>query len=125
MTTTTIILFTIYHIFYGLLSYYHYWTMRQDPVNVAHLDYKLWMENTPLSGCASLFLLLTRISGIAYLVYLGFKTVWFYPLGLFVFASFVMTIVNGFVRMRFGHNLPALFAFVVLPPVGAYLWITT
>ena len=121
----TIALFVVYQIFYGLLSYYQSSTVKANPEDVADLDAKLWIENTPVAAAATVFLLLVRVAGIAYLFYLGYRTDWKNPVLLFLGALVIMAIVNTFIRKYFGGTLPALLAFLILPIVGGFLWYTT
>jgi hypothetical protein len=122
MNTAVIALFVTYQVFYGLLSFYHSSTVRASPEDVATLDAKLWLENTPLAAAATVFLLLVRINGIALLVYLGFKTAWHVPIVLFFGALLAMAVLSAIIRRAFGTALPSLLGFVILPIVGVVLW---
>ena len=123
MTTAVIALFLTYQIFYGLLSFYQSSTARAAPEDVATLDAKLWLENTPLTTAATVLLLLVRINGLAFLVYLGFKTVWYAPLVLFLGALITMAVFNAIIRSFFGTALPSLLGAAVLPFIGASMWL--
>lgn len=124
MATVTIISFAIFQVFYGLLSHYHSVTVRASPEDVATVDAKLWLESTPLAAFATIFLLGTRILGILFLLYLGYKTTWYYPIVLFVGSLIPMVVVNAGLRAAFGTAVPALLGFVVLPVVGSWMWFT-
>lgn len=124
MSITTISLFSIYQIFYGLLSFYHSTSARAHPEDLAELDAKLWREDTALAAGATMLLLATRISGIAFLVYLGFKTEWYYPIVLWLATLVGMSVINTLIRMKLDAALPALPSFVLLPIVGVWMWFT-
>jgi hypothetical protein len=124
VTITTITLFSIYQIFYGLLSFYHSTSARAHPEDLAELDVKLWREDTALAAGATMLLLAIRVNGIAFLVYLGVQTEWYFPIILWLTTLVGMSVINTLVRMKLGTALPALPGFVVLPIVGVWVWFT-
>ena len=124
MSIATIALFSIYQIFYGLLSFYHSASARAHPEDLADLDAKLWREDTALAAGATMLLLAIRINGIAFLVYLGFQTEWYYPIVLWLATLAGMSGINSLVRMKLGTARPALPGFVLLPVVGFWIWFT-
>lgn len=124
MPVTTIVLFSVYQIFYGLMSFYHSVSARANPEDLANVDAKLWREDTALAAGATIFLLAIRINGIAFLVYLGFQTEWYYPIALWVATLAGMTLINTIIRMRLGTALPALSGFIFLPITGVWMWFT-
>ena len=124
MPVTAIVLFSVYQIFYGLLGFYHSVSVRANPEDLADLDAKLWREDTALAAGATTFLLAIRINGIAFLVYLGFQTEWYYPIALWVASLAGMTVINAIIRMWLGTALPALPGFILLPITGVWMWFT-
>lgn len=124
MTITTITLFAIYQIFYGLLSFYYSTSASARPVDLAELDVKLWREDTALAAGATMLLFAVRVNGIAFLVYLGLQTEWYFPIILWIATLVGMTVINTLVRRKLGMALPALPGFFVLPIVGVLLWFT-
>jgi hypothetical protein len=118
----TAVLFTIYQIFYGLVSFYHSTTVRARGIDLAQLDIKLWLEDTPLAAVCTTSILIFRINGIGFLIYFGYKTEWYYAVGIFVGATGFMAILNSIIRMKWGHAAPSLLGFLVLPVVGIAMW---
>lgn len=121
---TTIVLYFFYQIFYGLLSLYFTISYQAAPSDLSNLEAKLWREETLLATVATFFVWLARFNGLAFLVYLGFQTQWYYPIVLWVVALVGMIIINMFIRMIFGLVVPALIGFVVLPVTGIWMWFT-
>jgi len=122
MPITVISLFVIYQVFYGLLSFYHSASVRANPEDLSDLDAKLWRDDTALAAGATIFLMAIRINGVAFLVYLGFQTEWYYPIVLWVATLAGMTVINNLIRMWLGTVLPALPSFILLPIIGVWMW---
>ncbi len=120
--TAAIVVFTVYQAFYGLLSFYYSNAMQKHPEDLSEMECKLWRENTALSAGATLFVLAARITGVAWLVWFGIRTEWYYPALLFVVTLLGTVVINGFIRASFGVAVPALLGFVVLPASGTALW---
>jgi len=68
----------------------------------------------------SLFALLTSIFGVGFLIYYGYKTIWWAPVSLFgigVLAYFLL----GFIEQLIPMWLLGLLSFIVIPICGAML----
>lgn len=122
MTPLIVVVFLLHEVFFGLLSLYYANAMRAQPFELSQLEVKLWREDTPLAAGATTLLLAVRVAGIAWLIRLGVRTEWFYPLVLYVGALLATVVINGVVRAWLGLARPALASFFALPVLVFLMW---
>ena len=116
-------MFFVYQVFEGLLSFNYASARGAHPSELSVAEIKMWRENTVLSAGALLFALMTRIVGIAWLIRLGFRTEWHYPVVLFLGSLLPMAVTTNMIRGLFGPVVPAMLGFIVLPIAGVALWV--
>ena len=68
------------------------------------------------------FLILVRINGIAFLIFLGYKHLWWHPILLWLGCLIATDIAASMFRGPTGLTIPALLGFVILPIIGFALW---
>lgn len=115
------ILYLVFNAFEEIQVRYMELTLKATPLELAPLDLKLWVE-PPLSAFATLFLFLMRPMRWAFLVYLGFQTVWYYPIILFVVSIGTSVAVVTATHLIFGLRTPSLIAYLVMPITGVWMW---
>lgn len=98
-------------------------TQKVSPLDRAPLDTKLWLT-PPLSTLLTTFLLIMRPMRWAFLIYLGFQTVWYYPLIIFGISILSTLLLVLLVQMTMGLRFPTLLSFIGLPILGVWMWIT-
>lgn len=90
--------------------------------SLSALERMLWKDSSLVSLSAMAFLLVARINGIAFLIYLGFRTVWWHPIVLWLGCLVATGVVASMLRGRTGLAIPSVLAFVLLPVIALALW---
>jgi hypothetical protein len=111
-----------YEIFQNIQTEFSRRAKSSPMYNLSALERKLWKDNSALSLFAMLFLLVIRINGIAFLVYLGFTTVWWHPIALWGGGLIGSVVAISLFKGPTGLTIPSLLAYLVLPIVGVVLW---
>ena len=120
---TPSILYIVYHVFYGIQVEHSFHTLKAASwAFVTPLGRALWID-PPWSFVCKLYLLICRITGISFLVYFGFKTIWYYPFILWVIASIIDVGCDVVVRIYRGYGHLTLLGFFVVPIVGVWMWL--
>jgi hypothetical protein len=114
----------IYEVFGNIQTEYARRAMTQPAYFLSALERKLWKDNSIISLVSLIFLFAVRINGIVFLVYLGFQTVWWNPIVLWVGCMVGSAVAVSMFNGRTGLAIPALLAFPVLPVVAVILWLT-
>jgi hypothetical protein len=113
----------VYEVFGNLLTEFARQGMAAPADDLSALERRLWKDTTALSFFAVSFPLIARINSIAFLIYLGFQTVWWHPIILWVGCLLATAVVASLFRGATGLTIPALLSFVVLPVTGVSLWL--
>lgn len=111
-----------YEVFGNVLTEFARRSMSSPAYSLSNLERRLWKENSAISLTALIFLFATRINGIVFLIYLGFRTVWWHPIAIWLGCLVATAVVVSMLRRRTGLAIPALMGFVVLPISGTALW---
>ena len=90
--------------------------------NSSALERKLWKDNSALSFFAMLFLFIVRINGIAFLIYLGYTTVWWHPIALWIGCLIGSMVAISMFKGPTGLTIPSLLGYIVLPIAAVALW---
>jgi hypothetical protein len=86
------------------------------------LERKIFSNGSNLDLIFSTFGTIARINGIAFLIYLGYQTVWWHPIVIWLLGLCAIKLLSSSFRGKTGFAIPALLAFIVLPISAAYLW---
>ena len=86
------------------------------------LERKIFSNNSNLDLIFSISGTIARINGIAFLIYLGYKTTWWHPVAIWVLGLMLIMLVSKTLKNGTGFTIPALLSFLVLPTTAAYLW---
>lgn len=119
----TVILFACFEVFQAILVTYMQRSLSADMWDLAELDITLWRGGA-ISGFAKLFNLANRVGGIAFLIYLGFCTRWFYPIILYGVTLPTSAILTVIVQRTLGLRTPSLLGFIVIPIVAVWMWLS-
>lgn len=114
----------VYEVFGNLLTEFARQALLSPAYNLSELERKLWKGKSVLSTLPLLFLLIARVNGIVFLVYLGFRTVWWHPVALWIGCLVATVVAASLFRGRTGLALPAVLGFAILPIAGVSLWLT-
>ena len=120
---TTALVFFVFEFFQNMLVQYLFMVSQSGPLQLAPIDYKIWLEG-PFAPFAAAFMIVVRITGIAFLIYLGFRTRWFCPIILYCASLPVSVVLLAIVHRSFGIRSPSLVGFMVIPVFGAWMWFT-
>ena len=112
----------IYEIFAAFQAEFFRQGITSPIYNQSALERKIFSKGSNLDIVFSTFGAIARVNGIAFLIYLGYKTVWWHPIAIWVFGLLSIKLLSSNFRGRTGFAIPALLAFVVLPISAAYLW---
>lgn len=69
-----------------------------------------------------ILLRIIELNGIAFLIYLGFNSTWYYPIMIFIVAAVTMSLSAVLIQRIFGAQIPAILSMVLLPIVGVWFW---
>lgn len=122
MDLVTIVAFCTYQVFFGMLSGAYSSAMRASPEDLSQLEVQMWRENTPAAAFLTSLVLVARLVGIAFLVYLGYSSNWLNPLLLFAGALLLMVVVNTVARKFVPSILLAMIAYPIILIAGAVMW---
>jgi hypothetical protein len=136
MEILIVALWLIYDLFYGFHSA-QLGLARANEDDRSELECKLWCENTPLAAAAWSFALLTRLNGVSFLLFAGYKVGWVKAAILFIAGLASSRLLGWIYRIAvarvvkgsrgdyyvFGITIPGLLGFVVMPVTGTWLWI--
>lgn len=122
--TLYIWLIFIYEVFGNLQTEFARRAMSQPVYALSALERKLWKDNSIISLASLVFLFSVRMNGIAFLVYLGFKTVWWHPIVIWVGCLVGTGVAASMFNGRTGLAIPGMLGFVVLPIIAVSLWFT-
>ncbi len=117
------LLYLIFSAFEEIQVRYMELTIKSSPLEQAPLDITLWII-PPLSTFTKLILTLMRPMRWAFLIFLGFQTVWYYPLILFIVSIGTSVAVVTASHLIFGLRMPALLGYLVMPIVGTWMWLS-
>lgn len=92
--------------------------------SLSTLERRLWKDSSLVSLSAMAFLFVVRINGIAFLIYLGFKTAWWHPVALWVGCLVASGVATSMFRGKTGLAIPSMFAFILMPVIAITLWST-
>lgn len=121
--TLIIWLIFAYEIFGNLLTEFARQALSSPTYNTSALERKLWKEKSTLSFFSMVFLFVSRINGIIFLIYLGYKSIWWHPIVLWVGCLIATGVVASMLKGRTGIVIPALLGFIVIPVTGITLWL--
>lgn len=116
------ILYLVFNAFEEIQVLYMDLTLKASPLEQAPLYLKLWVD-PPLSAFTKLFLFLMRPMRWAFLIYLGFQTVWYYHVILLVVSIGTAVAVVTATHLMCGLWTPSLIACLVIPITGVWMWI--
>jgi len=112
----------IYEVLANLQTEFARSSMVSPIYNLSALERKLWKSETPSSLIAMLFIFVARINGIAFLIYLGFKTIWWHPILLWLGCLVCTAVAASLFKGKAGLAIPGMLSFIILPFVGVILW---
>lgn len=92
--------------------------------NLSALERRLWKDSSVLSLATMGFLIAARINGIVFLIFLGFKTVWWYPIVLWVGCLISSMVAISLFKGPSGLAIPSLLGFIALPILAMALWLS-
>jgi hypothetical protein len=124
MEVLTIAAYLIFQTFFGFVSWHYSQAIKAHPEDLSVVEIKLWRENTALATTATMGLMLSRINGIAFLLFCGYKTDWVNVLVLFGSGLLCSLLLGVVMRKLAGPLLPALFGFPVMLIAGTGMWLT-
>ncbi len=110
--------------FYGRLSSYYINSIKNDPIDVSAMEFKLWHEKTILTTFATLFVSASRFTSIFFLIFIGYKSNWFNPIVLYVASLAINTLIHVFVRSYLVKTSIALVGFLAIPIIGVFLYLS-
>ena len=122
MTLLVWLIFT-YEIFSNLLAEFVRQGVSSPVSNLSALERKIFVHSSTLSILLMGFGTIARINGIALLVYLGFTTIWWHPIVIWIGCLVGTGIAASLFRGTTGLAIPALLSFVILPVTGVSLWL--
>lgn len=120
---TAAVMFFVFELFDNIQTQHMCLIRKASPLDLAPIDYQLWLEG-PLALITTIFGLVARIAGIAFLIYLGFQTRWFYPIILYAVSLPITIIFQSIIHIKIGLRLPAQLGYIVMPIVGVWMWFT-
>lgn len=120
---TALVFYAVYLLFYCFMNRYHYLTVKSNPEDIAALDHTLWIKDGIISALSTFFLLVVRLTGIAFLLFLGIQTIWYMPIIVFVIGLPLAIVLQSILNRFLGHALPALAGFLVLPIMGPLMFV--
>jgi len=120
--TLYIWLIFIYEVFGNLQTEFARRAMTRPVYALSALERKLWKGNSIISLASLLFLFAVRINGVAFLVFLGFKTVWWHPIAIWVGCLVCTSVAASMFNGRTGLAIPGMLGFVILPIIAVTLW---
>lgn len=112
----------IYEIFAALQAEFFKQGISSAVYEQSAIERKIFSSGSNLDLVFSTFGTITRINGIAFLVYLGYKTIWWHPVAIWVLGLILIMLVSKYFRGRTGFTIPAFLSFLILPITAAYLW---
>ena len=112
----------IYEVFANIQTEFARRSMGMPTYATSALERKLWKNNSVISFLAMAFMLLARINGIVFLIFLAVTTVWWHPLVIWVGCLIATPVAVSLFRGQSGLAIPGLLAFLVLPLTGTWLW---
>jgi hypothetical protein len=123
MNSLTVVLFLVFELFSNILVQWMHITTLASPLDRSYLDYLVW-ESATWSGFARIFAFGTRIVTFAFLIYLGFVTVWYWPICLYAVVLPVTILLHTVIRKMWGLTVPGSIGLAVIPIVGIGMWFT-
>ncbi|NOQ81134.1 MAG: hypothetical protein GQ548_01240 [Methylophaga sp.] len=117
-----IVVIIIYEVFAGLQTEFFRQGITSAVYEQSALERKIFSSGSSLDLIFSTFGTIARINGIAFLIYLGYKTVWWHPIVFWVLGLLFIMLFANFCRGKIGFIIPAFLAFLVLPVSAIYLW---
>ena len=67
-------------------------------------------------------LIAARVNGLAFMVYLGLHTNWYFPLLLWLFVFVMTTFIQVIMQKLFPLLLPAMLGLFIVPVFGIWIW---
>jgi len=119
---TFVAVILIYEIFAGLQVGFCKQGVTSPVYAKSAIERRIFSSGSNLDLIFLTFGTVTRINGIVFLVYLGYKTTWWHPVIIWVCGLVLMTLFSFLCKGRTGFTIPAFLAFLVLPISAAYLW---
>ncbi|MCG7497448.1 hypothetical protein MHO82_11275 [Vibrio sp. Of7-15] len=120
--TYYILAIIIYEIFAAFQTEFFRLGISTPAYQQSAFERKIFSTGSNLDLVFSTFGTVARINGIAFLIYLGYKTIWWHPIVIWVFCLFAIAVLSRIFKGKTGFAIPALLAFLVLPISAAYLW---
>ncbi len=112
----------IYEVFAGLQVEFFRQGVTTAIYEKSALERKIFSSGSNLDLIFSTFGAVARINGIAFLIYLAYKTVWWHSIVIWGLGLLLIGISSLFCKGRTGFIIPALLSFLVLPVSAIYLW---
>lgn len=113
-----------YEIFENIQTEFARRAISSPAFNLSALERKLWKSNSALSLFAMLFLLIVRINGIIFLIYLGVKTIWWHPIALWGGCLVGSMVAISMFKGPTGLAIPSMLGYFALPILAVALWIS-
>jgi len=120
--TYYIVVILIYEIFAAFQAEFFRQGVTSSTYEQSAFERKIFSSGSNLDLIFSIFGTIARINGIAFLIYLGYRTVWWHPIVIWAFCLFAIKLLSSSFRGKTGITIPALLAFIVLPISAVYLW---
>lgn len=125
-STLTIIIIAciIYEVFGNLHSLWYQDIEKKPTFQLSSIEYKLFREPSALSMFVSAFMLMSRINGIIFLIYFGYKVSFIIAPLLWVGTLLLSMLFGRFMKLssKRGFTTPALLAFALVPIAGFIAW---
>lgn len=109
-------------------NYYYLGTDKNRALGASHIDLSMWerkafINPTRLRIFINLLILLGTINSWIFLVYFGYKNIWYYPILLYILSMAVVyffALINIFNPHTF---LRSFLPFLAIPVCGILLWV--
>lgn len=124
MDSTTLATYLIFQVFFGVASQHYAAVGRAHPEDLSELDYKMWRDNSPLSAVLTVSLLVARLVGIAFVLFVWYKTDWTQAAVMFGAGLVLSTVLGHIIRKFVGGSFATVVGMAVIPVTGLAMWFT-
>lgn len=122
MDAITIAAYLVFQVFFGVASYHYAAVMRAHPEDLSSLDYRMWRDRGPLSLALTTSLFVARLVGIAFVLFVWYKTDWLQAAVIFGAGLVLSAVLGPTIRKFGGGTLATAICMVIIPVTGVSMW---
>jgi hypothetical protein len=116
------VLCLIFSMFEEIQVRYMELTLKASPLEQAPLDIALWIDG-PFAPYSKILLFAARIVRWAFLIVMGYMTVWWYPIVLLLVTIPIALLVVTMTHLLVGLRLPSLLGYIAMPLLAVFMFI--